>query len=67
MQRRHGSGVASHPTLLNEYRTILLHCLIHKPYRELKNLGLGHEVAIRGRLLLTVSLQEWVCVSDMSS
>ena len=47
--------------------TILLHCLIHKPHRELKNLGLRHEVAIREpvRLLLTVSLQDWVFVSDM--
>ena len=48
--------------------TILLHCLIYKPHRELKNLGLRHEVAIRGpvRLLLTVSLQDHVCVSDMA-
>ena len=45
--------------------TILLHCLIHKPLRELKNLGLRHDIAIRGRLLLTASLQEWVCLSDM--
>ena len=45
--------------------TILLHCLIHKPHRELKNLGLRHEVAIRGRHLLTVSLQDWVGVSDV--
>ena len=67
MQLRHGSGVASHPTLLNEYRAPFCCTASYKPYRELKNLGLGHEVAIRGRLLLTVSLQEWVCVSDMSS
>ena len=48
--------------------TILLHCLIHKPHRELKNLGLRHEVAIRVpvRLLLTVSLQDHMCVSDMA-
>ena len=48
--------------------TILLHCLIHKPHRELKNLGLRHEVAIRVpvRLLLTVSLQDRMCVSDMA-
>ena len=48
--------------------TILLHCLIYKPHRELKNLGLRHEVDIREpeRLLLTVSLQDHVCVSDMA-
>ena len=48
--------------------TILLHCLIYKPHRELKHLGLRHEVAIRVsvRLLLTVSLQDRVCVSDMA-
>ena len=48
--------------------TILLHCLIHKPHRELKNLGLRHEVAFREqvRLLLTVSLQDRLCVSDMA-
>ena len=48
--------------------TILLHCLIPKPHRELKNLGLRHEVAIRElvRLLLTVSLQDRMCVSDMA-
>ena len=45
--------------------TILLHCLIYKPHRELKNLGLRHEIAIRVGLLLTVSLQDWVCMSDM--
>ena len=49
--------------------TILLHCLIHEPHRELKNLCLRHEVAIRVpvRLLLTVSLQDHMCVSDMAS
>ena len=48
--------------------TILLHCLIHKPHREPKNLGLRHEVAFREpvRLLLTVSLQDRLCVSDMA-
>ena len=48
--------------------TILLHCLIHKPHRELKDLGLRHEVAIRVpvRLLLTASLQDHMCVSDMA-
>ena len=48
--------------------TILLHCLIYKPHRELKNLGLRHEVAIREpeRLLLTASLQDHVCVIDMA-
>ena len=48
--------------------TILLHCLIHKPHRELKNLGLRHEVAIRVpvRLLLTLSLQDHMCLSDMA-
>ena len=48
--------------------TILLHCLIYKPHRELKNLGLRHEVAIRVRvcLLLTVSLQDHMCVNDMA-
>ena len=48
--------------------TILLHCLIYKPHRELKNLGLRHEVAIREpeRLLLTISLQDHLCVSDMA-
>ena len=46
----------------------MLHCLIHKPHRELKNLGLRHEVAIRilVRLLLTVSLQDHMRVSDMA-
>ena len=48
--------------------TILLHCFIHKPYRELENLGLRHEVAIREpvHLLLAVSLQDHMCVSDMA-
>ena len=48
--------------------TILLHCLIHEPHRELKNLGLRHEVAFREpvRLLLTVSLQDRLCVSEMA-
>ena len=49
--------------------TILLHCLIHKPQHNFKNLGLRHEVAIRVpvRLLLTVSLQDHTCVSDLGS
>ena len=48
--------------------TIFLHCLIHKPHRELKDLGRRHEVAIRVpvRLLLTVSLQDHMYVSDMA-
>ena len=48
--------------------TLLLHCLIHKPHREPKNLGLRHEVAIREpvRLLLTASLQDHMCASDMA-
>ena len=48
--------------------TILLHCLIHKPHREFKNLGLRHGVAIREpvRFLLTVFLQDRMCVSDMA-
>ena len=45
--------------------TILLHCLIHKPHRELNHLGLRDQVAIRVGLLLTVPLQYRVCVSDM--
>ncbi len=47
--------------------TILLHCLIDKPHRELKN-GLRHEITIRVPvcLLLTVSLQDHMCGSDMA-
>ena len=59
-QTQQWSGLSPH--------TILLHCLIYKPHRELKNLGLRHEVAIRKPvcLLLTVSLQDRLCVSDMA-
>ena len=48
--------------------TILLHCLIYKPHRELEILGLRPDVANRApvRLLLTASLQNRVCVSDMA-
>ena len=67
-ERSSDSGCLSPHAAERVASTILLHCLIHKPHRELKNFGLRHEVAIRApvRLLLTVSLQDHMCVSDMA-